>query len=282
MNARIRGAISEATGPSFDERCRAASREYAKRTKLVEDAQKRIIDEALARAKLRPCASSARTSDKKPASMEERYKINSEARKEREREFGKAMRESQRKMDAREPLFRVSEVEAAFEMQRQRQAQHKKDLRDDEARMWEHIQGLQAKVVERPMLIEDYHRPVHQRSVPNMRLIPNHTKETPLEASIVKAVSQKWFKESAWGSEVATLREKMDNRPKLHEIKYPPKVFAKKPLGPRALMPIEVQMHAAVSQSWFQKSQWAEHVRDLKQKMDDRPKLHEISYPPKP
>merc|ERR1712150_208495 len=147
--------------------------------------------------------------------------------------------------------------------------------------MWKHIQDLEAKVIDRPLLIEDYHRPEHQRSVPNLRLIPNHSKETPLQAKIAKAVSQKWFTDSAWGSEVSKLRERMDVRPRLHEIKYPPKVFAAKPVPPRVLMPVEIKMHAAVSKSWYQKSQWAEYVRDLKQRMDDRPKLHEISYPPK-
>jgi len=281
INSRIKSVLSECTGASFKDRANAASKEYRKRTKLVEDHQKRLIEEALARAKAKPTNSPFRDKSLTPASMEERYRVNSELRKEKERAFAQEAAETKQRLDTRKPIFDLSEVEAAFKECKRRQVAHRKELREDEERQWEHIRHLQQKVIDRPLLVENYHRPEHMRSLPELRLVPNHSKETVMETQILNGVEHKDFLESAWGKEVESIRERQNSRTPLSKIAYPPKVFPPKVSGPRALMPIEVQMHAVTHQAWFQKSDWAEKVREIRQRMDDRPKLHEISYPPK-
>jgi len=274
--------IRERTGPSFEERINASAAAYRKKAKAVENLQKQAIEEAVQRAKARPCESPIRSKDMMPPSVEERYAIRQKERVERERIFAKEAIERKHRMDNREPLFKVSEVKAAFEMQKRRQAENRRRLREEEQSRGKHLEGLQEKVVHRPLLVESYDRPEHHRSAPDLRLIPNHTKETPLEAKVGKCVEQQWFLDSAWGKEVQAIRSRQDSRARLHEIPYPPKVFKAKTLGERELYPLEITMAKTVSQSWFQKSEWADKVREIKQKMDERPKLHELQYPVRP
>merc|ERR1712046_180738 len=59
------------------------------------------------------------------------------------------------KMDKREPLFRVSEVNAAFAMQKQRQEERRQQLAEDEHERWEHLRSVEEKVLNRPLLLED-------------------------------------------------------------------------------------------------------------------------------
>mmetsp|Transcript_75273 Transcript_75273/g.164223 ORF Transcript_75273/g.164223 Transcript_75273/m.164223 type:complete len:536 (+) Transcript_75273:184-1791(+) len=281
IHARIKTVVKSCSGPSFNERIKAASRAYKKENKRLEDYQHSLLEDALARAKTRPCASAPRQAALVPASIEERYKVNTEKRKQKEAEFAKAAAQNKGRLNSREPIFRVSEVQAVFAAQEKQKTEHRKFLREQEEAQWEHIRSLQAKVISRPLLVENYQGPEHVRSLPELRLIPNHTKETPLQAKVHSAIERKDFLESAWGKEVEAIRERQNNRQKLHEIPYPPKVHPKKVLGPRELMPVEVKMEAVINTPWYQKSEWAERVREIKQRMDDRPKLHEISYPPK-
>ncbi|CAE8592663.1 unnamed protein product [Polarella glacialis] len=133
---------------------------------------------------------------------------------------------------------------------------------------------LQERASLRPLLVEDYARPEHVRTAPNARLIPNYTQPTPLEAKIARAMSQPEFHDSQWGKEVKAIRERQDSRTPLSEIQYPPKVYPR-PVFKKVVSPIDERMHAVTSQAWFQKSDWAGHVRELKVRMDDRLPLSE-------
>lgn len=281
MHSKIKQVIRERTGPSFEERIELAAANFRKQARETEQGQLQIIEAAKQRARLRPCESPVRAKELVPPSFEERGREHARAIRENAARYAKEHAERVHRMKTREPLFKVSEVKAAFEMQRQRQLERRRQLTEEERQRWQHLQELQMKVVERPLVLEDYARPEHSRSVPNVRLIPNHTKETPLQAKIGKSISQTWFTDSAWGKEVSSIRERQDNRPRLHEIPYPPKRFPEKKPFTRIKYPLEEQMEQVINQPWYQNSQWCGAVKDIKQRQDDRPKLHEISYPPK-
>jgi len=281
MNGRIKQVLREATGPSFEERIAAASANFRRQALETERKQTQIIEDAKMRAKQQPSASAVRPKELVPPSVEERAEEHARVIRENTRKYASESAARTHRMKTREPLFRVSEVQAAFEQQRQRQAERRKQLADEEARQWQHIAELQDRVVHRPLLVEDYQRPVHSRTVPNLRLIPEHTKDTPLQSKVHKAISRSSFQESDWGQEVLAIRDRQNKRPGLHEISYPPKQFQEKQVPAPVPYAMDLRMKAVIAQPWYQKSEWSEKVKEIRQRQDDRPKLHEITYPPK-
>lgn len=281
MHKRIQHTIKTRSGPSFEERSAERAAKFRKEAKTTEDEQTKIIEEAIARAKAKPCESPLRSKELTPPSIEVFGKQHAQTRRENEARYAEEYAQRKSKLDTREPLFRISEVEAAVEMQRQRRIKHKKELREDEEQRWAHLNSMQERVVHRPLLVEAFERPVHSKSATEVRLIPNHTKPLAIEDNIKKCVSATWFKESAWGKEVSGLKERMDARQRLHEIPYPPKVFPEKPPPPKMRTPLDKRLEDVINQRWFKTSQWASEVAAIRQRQDDRPKLHELSYPPK-
>merc|ERR1719498_45466 len=154
-------------------------------------------------------------------------------------------------MNTREPLFRVSEVEAAFAEQEKRKRDNRRRLQEDEKQRWAFLQSMQERVIHRPLLVEKFEKDRHTKSNPDIRLVPDHSKPVPLQQNVNKCVSQKWFTDSAWGKEVASLRERMDARPKLHEISYPPKEYPEKPCRPKMKAPIDDRIDEVMKQAWF-------------------------------
>ena len=47
-------------------------------------------------------------------------------------------------MHDREPLFRLSEVNAGFEMLRQQQEERRRELQREEHERWEHLRAMEA------------------------------------------------------------------------------------------------------------------------------------------
>jgi len=281
MTKRIQQTIKERSGPSFEERVQVRASKFRKEAKATRDTQLKVIEAAITRAKARPTESPFRTKEETPPSIEEWAKKHKQTRADNEAMYAEEYAQRKYRMDTREPLFRVSEVQAAFEMQNKRQLENKRKLRKMEQDRWNMLQSMQQRVVHRPLLVEHFERPVHAKSEPELRLIPNHTKPMNKDISIKKCVSQPWFLESAWGKEVATFKERMDNRPKLHEIAYPPKEIKEKPPPAKFVTPLDKRLEEVMKQPWFGRTQWASEVQNIKQRQDDRPKLHEISYPPK-
>merc|ERR1719478_1300027 len=64
----------------------------------------------------------------------------------------------------------------------------------------------------------------------------------------------------------------------IKKIRYLPIV---ENVRPRQLGPLEKLVADAVAQPWFKNSDWAKTTQDMREKMNNREKLHEISYPPK-
>jgi len=176
LTKSIQQTIRERSGPSFEERIQARSAKFRKEAKDIADGQQMVIQAAIDRAKARPTESPFRPKEMYPPSIEDWGREHKRIREENESEFAQKQSESKKRMDAREPLFRVSEVEAAFEMQQQRQRDHQRKLRKDEQERWAMLNSMQERVVDRPLLVEAYERPTHTKSETELRLIPNHTK----------------------------------------------------------------------------------------------------------
>jgi len=281
LTKSIQQTIKQRSGPSFEARVAVRSEKFRREAKATVLSQTRVIDAAVARAKAKPCESALRSKELTPPSIEDWAKEHASTRAENEARFAQDDAERRHRMNTREPLFRVSEVQAAFEMQAKRQIENKRRLREDEKERWAFLASMQERVIDRPLLVEKFEKDRHTKSNPDIRLIPNHAKPVAMNENIRKCVSQPWFTDSAWGKEVSSLRARMDARPKLHEIAYPPKVFPEKPCRPKMGCPLDDRLHEVISQGWYKQSEWAKQVQGIKQRQDDRIPLSEMKYPPK-
>eukprot|EP00928_Gymnodinium_smaydae_P003303 TRINITY_DN11187_c0_g1_i2.p1 TRINITY_DN11187_c0_g1~~TRINITY_DN11187_c0_g1_i2.p1 ORF type:complete len:156 (+),score=32.42 TRINITY_DN11187_c0_g1_i2:135-602(+) len=129
-------------------------------------------------------------------------------------------------------------------MQRRRQAERRQQLMDEERERWEHLRAVEESASKRPLLVEDGGAPY--RRPPGVSLVappgasyatePSATEASEIprarsagalrfdcDKRIAEAVSQRWFEESDWGRTVKAIKERADNRKKLHEIEYPMK-----------------------------------------------------------
>merc|ERR1712048_775067 len=102
-----------------------------------------------------------------------------------------------------------------------------------------------------------------------------------VDKKIQAAIARKSFVESQWYAQVQDIRRRQDDREKLCDQTYPPYVRPEIKVRPRSLGPIEKQIQATVNTQWFKNSGWTQSVNELKEKMNNREKLHEISYPKK-
>jgi len=246
------------------------------------------------RAKAHPCESPFRPKELEPPSIEHWAEEHAETRRENEARYAKVDAARKRRMDSREPLFKVSEVEAAFDMQRQRQKEYKKKLADDEKDRWAFLASMQERVIDRPLLVEKFEKERLTKSNPDIRLIPNHSKPVPLQQNVDKGVTQNWFLESDHGKSVTALRARMDARVKLHEIEYPPKhLVAKKdasgkttyveppekPCRPKVRTELDERLDKEINKASFKNSEWAATVKEIQQRQNDRVPLSEMKYP---
>merc|ERR1711865_419198 len=141
------------------------------------------------------------------------------------------------RMEHREPLFQVSEVKAAFADQEKRMRERKKELAQEEHENWQHLRSVELNAAKRPLLIEEtgLRRPKNKdkSAAPTEKSEPDNCGANsadpvfggrdPYECDlrIRDAVSQKWFTKSDWAQQVAQIKDRANNRKKLHEIEYP-------------------------------------------------------------
>lgn len=279
---RLRGKISTvlkgSTGPSFEERAAAGASRMKKKANAIEIRQAQMLEEAVARAKARPIESPTRPKHHEPESVESRVARGKVELRKREREYAEDKADLLYRMKTREPLFRVSEVQAAAEEQNQRQAEYKQAMKDDEERRWEMIRGLKEKVMERPMLVDDYRKPVH--ATPD-QVKREMGEETELDRKIQRGMAAKSFSESSWAQTVGDIKQRADNRVPLHKIPYPPKKFPEYKPRPNIKSSMDEALERLIKEPQFQKSDWAKSVEGIRERQDNRPKLHEIVYPSK-
>mmetsp|Transcript_130056 Transcript_130056/g.277789 ORF Transcript_130056/g.277789 Transcript_130056/m.277789 type:complete len:193 (+) Transcript_130056:333-911(+) len=161
--------------------------------------------------------------------------------KQLEEEYAVQLERLKDKMDKREPLFKLDEVRAAFDMQKKRQEERKKQLAEEERMRWEHLRSVESNACKRPLLIEDAQyrppRPTATQSTPDASAALKSAAHSVMrggmacDARISDAMSQRWFTQSKWAEEVREIKERAANRQKLHECDYPPKgdahVFAR-------------------------------------------------------
>lgn len=284
MQGKIGKMIKEGTGPSFDERLMAAAARKRKDALETEKQQKQIIADAVARARERPSWCPHRTAEETPESIESRAKKGVLLVRERDKEAAQKLEELKHRMKTREPLFKVSEVNAGYEEMRQRQEARKRQLAKEEKEQWAHLREIQEKVFERPLLLEDGGQKdpkARERKPIEERLVPNHSRPTTMDLRIQNAFKSKGYLESQWAGEVKAIREKTANRVPLSDIPYPPKKYPPPPPRPKDTNDTDKRMAKVVSSPWFLKCDWAQQVKEIRQRQHDRPKLHEITYPPK-
>lgn len=282
LHSKMKAVMRESTGPSFEERIQVAAERKRKDALSTEREQKKVLEDAVRRARERPMACPFRTKEETPESIESRTVRGLKDLRERNKEYAKHGEELKQRMAAREPLFKVSEVNAAFEEIKRKQAERRRQLQKEEREQWAHLRTLQESVFARPLMLEDGgHKTKHERKPTEERLVPSFERPSWLDKKIKSAMTNKEFIDSQWGGEVNSIRERANNRPKLWEISYPPKKIPEKPPPPRQRVPLDEALEKVVAQPWFKKCDWARQVQEIRQKQDDRPKLHEISYPPK-
>jgi len=220
---------------------------FKARAKVVEDEAKKNLSDAIEKGNSR--ATSCPHRDPKDAPNQEgMLRERMKQMKKCESDYKNTLDNLRDKMEKREPLFRLSEVNAAFAMQREKAAQKKREMAQDESERWAHMRSLEEKASTRPLLIEDYHykaekaKPVRSKSATDVKAgtegapAPRATGMTneelnifeggddnPKDRKIQEAIGQKWFQNSDWAQTVRDIKERADNRQKLHEVKYPNK-----------------------------------------------------------
>jgi len=239
LHKRVESTVRVRSGPSWDERIDKAKKEFSKKSTAVEGEMKKNLTEAIDRGRSRPTSAPIRSASLTPnqmAMLQQRKKKMAEMEGEY-REYLGALRD---KMEKREPLFRLSEVNQAFLMQEERMRERRRQLAQDEHDRWEHLRNVEENAASRPLLIEDsaYRAPKKTpatQSAPDLKEGATADATSPKTFSfgsraaypkdekIREAIASRWFQESDWGREVAEIKYRADTRQKLHEIAYPNK-----------------------------------------------------------
>jgi len=232
LHKRLERSVKQRIGPSFDERVDKAVKEMNKKARTIEAEQRKFLHDAVEKGRSRPTSAPFRPAAEAPnqqAMLQERKS----QMKQLEMEYFVQIGTLKEKMDKREPLFSLSEVHAAFDMQKRRQREKRQELAELERTRWEHLKDVESSASKRPLLIEGVqHRVVRApatQSTPDMsasgQVRPQSAPHSGLasDARILEAMSQRWFQQSDWAEELAGIRERTATRQKLHEIAYPPK-----------------------------------------------------------
>jgi len=193
---------------------------------------KKNLSEAIERGRGRPTSCPIRSASEAPdqtAMLQQRKKKMQEL----QNDYREQLEKLRDKMEKREPLFRLSDVSNAFQMQRERAAQKKREMIQDEHERWEHLRAVENAAASRPLLVDGISKqpPKKSESTPNitgegggtMRSFMGEREEYEKDIKIKQAVSSPAFLNSEWGKQVKAIKERADNRQKLHEIDYPNK-----------------------------------------------------------
>jgi len=238
LHTRVTATVKTRAGPSWDERIDKAMKGFQAKARATEGEMTNNLREAIDKGRSRKTSCPIRSSADSPnqlAMLEQRKKKMHEL----ESEYREQLDNLRDKMEKREPLFKLSEVNAAFAMQRERMQERKREMKQDEHERWEHMKSLEKSAASRPLLIEDAHykppkkTPTASQSTSALARAGEcsisksasfgdrieYEKDTKIQQAIMKPS----FKNSEWGKEVAAIKERADNRQKLHEITYPNK-----------------------------------------------------------
>merc|ERR1719181_1122946 len=116
--------------------------------------QKKKLTEAIEAGRSRKTSAPFRSASETP-NQEAMLRARQKAMHEKEVEYREHLDKLRDKMEKREPLFRLSDVSSAFQMQRERAAEKKAQMKQDEHDRWEHLKEVERGAASRPLLIED-------------------------------------------------------------------------------------------------------------------------------
>eukprot|EP00930_Biecheleria_cincta_P055979 TRINITY_DN42210_c0_g1_i1.p1 TRINITY_DN42210_c0_g1~~TRINITY_DN42210_c0_g1_i1.p1 ORF type:complete len:189 (+),score=49.88 TRINITY_DN42210_c0_g1_i1:25-567(+) len=160
IRSLVRSSVRERLGPSFETRLQWSLHRKTQDLKQVQQEQRDILQDARAHGEARaqaesPIAAFAR--DRPPPNSWKQAQFLAERKRkmsEQARKYSQEKEAMQHRLRTREPLFRVSEVQAAQMALAAQAAKRKKELVDEERKRWEHIDDLQRSVINRPLLME--------------------------------------------------------------------------------------------------------------------------------
>jgi len=278
IRARVTQIVRSRTGPSFEERIEKSARRMRKQTDEIEIEQRRAIHAAVERGRLHPCSSPSRV--REPESAESRAKRGIKEVNHKTKEYWQQVEDLKRKMAEREPLYKLEEVAAAVEELKERQVARKRELTELEQQRWSMISALQEKVLERPLVMDEYERkPMSQAEL--QKIATPAPQPMGIDRKVKRAIESKQYQESPWAAKVEEIKARQTSRPKLHELKYGKYVRPEIPQREPVLGPLERSLRDTIEKPWFKNSDWAATVQDLQEKQINREKLHEITYPPR-
>lgn len=233
---RVESTVRARSGPSFDERVDKAKKVFQRQQTAVETEQVKTLSEAVDRGRSRPTSAPVRSLGESPnqhAMLRRRQKDM----KRLESDYKSQVEDLKEKMQKREPLYRLSEVNAAFAMQRRRMQEKKHEMQQEEHERWAHLRSVEENAARRPLLIEESGLRAPKRKAPaaepasKTQDVDEHTSkagateyfgrdEYEKDIKIRNAISAKWFQSSDWAHRVAEIRHRADTRLKLHEESY--------------------------------------------------------------
>lgn len=244
LHSRVTKTVRVRAGPSWDERMDKAVKAFGAKSRASEAEMKKNLVEAVERGRSRPTSCPIRSASETPNQFAMLQQRKAEM-KEKEAQYREHLDSLRDKMEKREPLFRLSNVSSAFEEQRQRMLERKRQMAQDEHERWEHLKSLEVTAASRPMLIEDpTYKPQKKaglsQSSPNLQegggtaaadghktglnpAVFGGREEYAKDVKIREAVNSRWYQQTDWAKKVAEIRDRADNRQKLHEIQYPNK-----------------------------------------------------------
>jgi len=240
LNSRVSSTIRVRAGPSWDERMEKSVKGFQAKARLSEGEQKKTLTECIEKGRSRATSAPFRDASLAPNSqamlLQRKKKMH-----DLEVEYRDRLGALKDKMDKREPLFRLADVNSAFAMQRERMLERKREMQRDESERWEHLRVVEESASSRPLLIEDPHY-----RAPKKAKSPTKSASSPDVSGIDASITTN------------------------------PAIF-----GGREEYEKDIKIRDAINTPWFQNSDWAKTVREIKDRADNRQKLHEISYPNK-
>jgi hypothetical protein len=228
LHKRLGSTVKQRAGPSFDERIGVAVKAMKVKAMASEAEQRKTLTGAIEKGRGRPVSAPIRKASETP-NMEAMLRERRKKMKEDESDYNAKLEEIKDKMANREPLFRLSDVSAAFAMQRKRAEERRQQMVEDEHQRWEHLRSVELGASKRPLLIEDptYKAPPKVRDNPpadeGYKVYRGDREEYEKDIKIRAAINSPAFLRTDWAKQVAAIKEKTDNRMKLNEISYPPK-----------------------------------------------------------
>jgi hypothetical protein len=226
LHKRLGETIKKRAGPSFEERIDKAVKAQQAVARAAEAEKRKELTAAIEKGRARPTSAVIRSLKDNPSLAEALVRRKKEM-KENESSYSDLLDQIREKMDTREPLFRTSDVKAAFSMMEDRKKERRREMTEEEHRRWEHLREVEKGASKRPLLIEDptYRAPPKEVNLPE-GVSPKDLagrEKYAIDKRIQGAVSSPDFLNTDWAKTVAEIKHRADNRVKLHELTYPAK-----------------------------------------------------------